>query len=456
MDHLQLWTERILKFHDWTGRKFGWLTSKALHHLYCPPWARSRESVLVIGAGISGLAAARELRKAGCQVQVLEARQRLGGRAWTQSTLGCPVDVGASWIHGLCGNPILSEVRRERLTTVRSDEENFLVYDSGVALPHQQVEDCRAKLVGLLDDFSERRSHESLEDALEEVGQEYCQEPIAQMLLSAYLEFGFGAPLSNLSARNWGFGSSFGEGEALLPSGYGAFVEGLAEGTSVEFGAPVDAIEELPSSVRVYAKGNVWEADRVVVTLPLGVLKSGAVEFRPALGGSRLEAISKTGMGLVNKVALVFERAFWPVQVEYFGSPAEPRGRYPMFLNMRAFSPYNCLVAYALGNFARTMESLSPEEAAEGACQALRTMFGPDFEDPVGYRVSAWGSDPYSRGAYSYFGLQTEPSHFLEMARPHGQRTFFAGEHTTAHFLASTHGAYLSGLRAAGQVWRAS
>ncbi|KAI9679989.1 MAG: hypothetical protein M1817_005004 [Caeruleum heppii] len=212
--------------------------------------------------------------------------------------------------------------------------------------------------------------------------------------------------------------------------------------------------------------GERIEADQVVLTLPLGVLKRGSVQFEPALPDWKLGPISRLGFGTLNKVVLVFESAFWDEERDMFGllrestvgdslsqeNYARQRGRFYLFWNCIKTSGQPMLVALMAGDAAHQTEASSDRELVDEACNALRKLFGHSQAPvPVETIITRWSTDRFARGSYSYVGTQARPDDYDLMARSIGN-LHFAGEATCGTHPATVHGAYLSGLRAASEV----
>lgn len=207
------------------------------------------------------------------------------------------------------------------------------------------------------------------------------------------------------------------------------------------------------------------EADCVVCTVPLGVLKYGSVAFEPPLPPWKGEVIERLGFGILNKVVLVYEKMFWESERHIFGilqdSPEggsrsqkdyrTNRGRFFQWFNVTNMAGLPCLVALMAGDAGFETERRSNEHLIAEATRLLRSVFGSDVPYPLESIVTRWGSDPFSRGSYSSAAPGIHPDDYDTMARPVGN-LFFAGEHTIGTHPATVHGAYLSGLRAASEV----
>jgi hypothetical protein len=211
--------------------------------------------------------------------------------------------------------------------------------------------------------------------------------------------------------------------------------------------------------------GQIIEADYIVSTIPLGVLKHRNVNFEPALPDWKEGAIQRIGYGVLNKVVLVYQEAFWDQKRDIFGALRNPMNRFSLdqadYFSQRGrfFQWFNCtnttgvptLLALMAGDAAFSAESTPNEQLVSEATKVLRNIFGPTVPAPVETIVTRWSEDEFSRGSYSYTGPNFQPDDYEVMARPIGN-LFFAGEHTCGTHPATVHGAYISGLRAASEV----
>ena len=216
----------------------------------------------------------------------------------------------------------------------------------------------------------------------------------------------------------------------------------------------------------VCENGEVLKADHVVLTAPLGVLKSGSIAFDPPLPEWKLGPIQRLGFGNLNKVILVYEQPFWNVEQDMFGLLREAevpdsldqedyaanRGRFYLFWNCIKTTGLPLLVALMAGDAAHQAESISDAELVAGVTQDLALMFKQTKVPlPIETIVTRWGNDRFARGTYSYVGATSQPSDYEAMAQPIGN-LHFAGEATCGTHPATVHGAYISGLRAASDI----
>ncbi len=418
--------------------------------------AESPSQVIVIGAGIAGLAAAQQLKADGFEAIVLEARDRVGGRIWTDRSLGVPIDMGASWIHGPEDNPITPLAAKARARTFVTQDANEAVYDvSGRLIPKSVVSQSEEHYNALLKQIAELTDAEdqdiSIAEAIRRIDAAELQDLLIQYQLAAYMEFETGGPIEKLSARSWADDRSFAGEDVLFPNGYDAVINLLAKGLTIKLGQVVTQIAPTNAGVTVTTNQGSFTGQCAVVTLPLGVLKQKRVTFNPGLPAPMMAAIDRIEMGTVNKVALRFPKAFWETEVQFFGFTSQTKGKYPYFLNAHTFTAANALVTFGLGNYGLAMESQSNQQIEADVLETLKTMFGK-VEQPEAVLVSRWTADPFTGGSYSYPGVGATPEDFAALAEPIADRLFFAGEHTIHQYRASVHGAYLTGIREARRI----
>ena len=438
---------------------------------------RAQPSVIIIGAGFAGLAAGDELHALGCKVVMVEARDRIGGRCWTDDSLdGRLVDLGAAWIHGIVGNPLAELARRAKVDLYHIPSE-MLMHDSE-GKPVSIEEDLKVEsifnemLEQVKTEMASRpgKTDQSLGVVLEQLAgkHELFKQPANRQLFLwhvANIEYSTATDIHNLSARNWSQDdeNAFDGDHCLLKKGYVSLAESLAKGLDIRLGAKVSHIDYAgdgrePCKVSL-ADGGTLTADLVLVTVPLGVLKSNSITFSPMLPKWKQTAIDKLGFGTLNKVVLAFKSNFWRSATpkgKYIGYASQTKGEYYMFIDITDSATQPTLLALVSGAQALELEQSEDADIVAGALRVLRLIVGDAIvEVPTGYKITRWGSDPFARGSYSYVSVGCTPLDMDALARPlDGNRVFFAGEHTNSEYPASVHGAFISGRREARHILR--
>ena len=417
--------------------------------------AAAGERIVIVGAGIAALAAADELRIRGFDdIVLLEARDRVGGRIWTSSIGdGIPVELGATWIHGIRGNPVHEIAESNSIRTAPSDYDNSVLYDrDGQEIGPVDAELWRDYMI-LADELPE----ESLLDVFEKFasinGLGDDDRRLWLHSLSSMFSHEFGADISELSIMSYDGPSTLRGGDVVFPGGYSQIVDVLSAGRDIRLNHAVTEIDHAGSeAVITTASGETFDADRVVVTVPLGVLKAGALSFTPALPPRMQEAIDSLDMGILNRTCLLFDDAFWDRDVEWIGYAGEHPGQWSETLNLYPYLRRPVLAMFNPGSYGAEIEEHSDQELVAGAVETLEAVFG-DVPEPVDAVSTRWGSDRWTRGSYSYLPVGVSFETYREMARPVGERLFFAGEATHSRFPSTVHGALLSGRRAARQIY---
>ena len=294
----------------------------------------------------------------------------------------------------------------------------------------------------------------------------------------ANLEYSNATNLHNLSLPLWDIdaGNEWEGQHTMVIGGY----QGVARGL-LQFPTPLDLRTNFPVKTIKYDSegftrgasiecedGSIIEADGIVCTVPLGVLKQGNVSFEPPLPPWKTEAIDRLGFGILNKVVLVYDKVFWEPDRHIFGVLRDAanrhstlqqdyrasRGRFFQWFNVSNTTGLPCLIALMAGDAGFDTEHSSNDHLVSEATEILRSVFGKDVPYPVEAIVTRWGSDRFARGSYSSAAPGMKPDDYDVMARSIGN-LYFGGEHTIGTHPATVHGAYLSGLRAASEVFEA-
>lgn len=426
-----------------------------------------RERILVLGAGIAGIAAARMLADSGYDVTVLEARNAIGGRIRTDTTLGVPVDLGASFIHGTQGNPLVELAKRFNLETYNTDDDALVYGDKqGKFFPartlttaNKEFEGVLRKLVSLQESFDDDRSIQSVVGRLLQSIKSKrgaIVSGLVEFLVKSGLALEFGADLKEMSLLYLEDEGEFAGPDLLLKSGYAPLVTGLSQGLDIRFGERVVGVTYSSTGVTVSTAERTYSADRVIVTVPLGILKRSEIEFSPPLPESKQRALSSLKMGVLDKTYFRFPQVFWQNQKErvgYIGNTAARAGiDIPEFYTLDSVLESPILFGFTAGSTAKKLESVSTELLVARTMKSLRRMYGKRIPDPEVVLRTAWSSDPFTYGSYSFIPVGGRGEDYEVLAQPVGDRLLFAGEATNRVHPGTVHGAYLSGIREAERI----
>ena len=411
-----------------------------LQPISAPPLTQPGQDVdvAIVGAGAAGIAAARRCRAAGLRVAVLEARDRVGGRAVTVSLGGHPVDLGAHWLHAGDLNPLvrLGRERGERLR--RAPYDGPLVVD------------------GRFEGREGRRRHgqafERADLAFAQAARQPADEPIAAAMpplgrwgasIAATMALISGRPLHEVSVHDFPsdeFGDNY-----FIRGGYGAYLARLAAGLPVRLGCPVTAIDWAGPGVALETPAGRVRARAAVVTVPVPLLEGGGVRFSPALPVAVGEAIAGFLPGAYEHAILN-----WP------GSPFRKPDRLTKIVGRRGLrgmltgmdgAPFHYLELDYATSAGRNRAAL-----ARLTRDFLRNTFGAAATR--GLRVLAvtdWLTDPWSRLAWAVVPPGRADDR-LTLAQPVGERIWFAGEAVSRGMWGTVGGAWEEGERAADEI----
>jgi monoamine oxidase len=430
--------------------------------------------VVIIGAGVAGLTAARLLGEAGLRVLILEARDRIGGRVWTTYSLdGLPVELGAEFIHG---HPRATfDLVRAANLDVREFDGPQWIYEDGKL---QRSGDFFARIQSILDKMNDRGPDRSFARYLDDC---CIGEDAAKLWGLEYIEGFHGALAERISVHSLVRGSKAekevdGSRAFQFVHGYGSLLQVLKDALPQSFvniclNTVVNVVRWANHEVRIQtqtAGGSVeFSAPRVLVTLPLGVMQTphnapGAVSFEPALE-EKASALLLLYLGQAIRISLLFRQRWWEQVAPVGGEPGALRDMSMVFSHQEWFPTWWTRVTSApiLTGWAasRRGERLSGKPGLfirDRALESLATIF--QFPRPAleamlqSWHVHDWQFDPYARGSYSYVGVGGEGAQ-AELAAPMADTLFFAGEATNSEGHHGTvHGAIATGERAAREI----
>ena len=398
--------------------------------------------VAIVGAGAAGIAAARRLKDRGRRIMVLEAMDRVGGRAHTVAVGRLPLDLGCGWLHSAERNPL-----------ARFAEAQGVAIDRSHAAWQDQLRNLGFPAA---DQRAAAKAYEELERSLREappdsdragegIAPDHPWRPYLDMLSGALN----GAELDRVSAADLlAYDDHASEQNWRLPEGYGSLIAQAAEGLPLRLGTMVRAIDGRGARLRVETNLGAIEAEAVIVAVPTDILARGDIAFAPAID-DHLHAASRLPLGRVDKLFLAIEDAeAVPPETHLLGNPHSAlTGSY--YLRPFGRPVIECFFG---GIAARAMEDAGDAGRLAFATEELSRLLGADFArrlQPIA--GSWWHKEPSIGGAYSH-ALPGYADQRAVLASPPNERLCFAGEACSAHDFSTAHGAWASGISAADRI----
>ena len=400
------------------------------------PVRRSSQAVatldaIVVGAGAAGLVAASELARVGLVVRVLEARGRVGGRAWTdRETFGAPIDRGCAWLHAADGNPWTEYARQHGFTVIERSPD----WQQWIGREHVTTE-LRARL-----DADWDRAAAAIAAAARG-GRDVPASTVLpsdlefRPLFDAIMSWMMGVDTENLSTADFA-ASEDSDLNWAVKEGLGAVVASAARGLDVTLDCPVTAIDWGGAPIRVATARGTLECRAVVVTVPTTLLARGEPRFTPALPPEYEHAFAGLPLGIANKVFLELERGAFPLEgtAHFVASAATAR---TVSFTVRP-AGQELMLVYFGGDYARELEAQGTLAAA--AREETVKLFGAETGRIRHSTATAWAGDPWARGSYS--AARPGFAHCRKvLARPVAERVFFAGDACTIDTFGAIHGA---------------
>lgn len=419
-----------------------------------PGWARAQPGnpdVVIIGAGAAGLAAAHALAARGLTFVVVEAKDRIGGRAFTDTqSFGLPFDHGCSWLHQSDRNPFAAIAQAEGFTLLPHDDADETVFVGDRRASDEEMTAYGAAWDGAIDALSK----------LGRRGEDVAPAPYLPVALpwshvsNSWLgPLSMGADVDGFSARDW-WNLEATEPNLMIREGYGTLVARFGANLPVSLATPATLVRWGGQGVAVDTPSGTIAARACIITVSTGVLAAEAIRFDPPLPDEKRGAVAGLPMGLLAKIALQFRGTRFRLAPNGWLSYAATDERLAYFLTW----PFDLelMIGFVGGRFGWELSAAVQEEgeaaAIDFALAELRKIFGGEIDRHfVKGRFTRWADDPDVRGGYAYQRPGAAGAR-AALAVPLADRLFFAGEATAGGMSMTCGGAFLSGERAAREV----
>ncbi|CAD5112502.1 DgyrCDS1717 [Dimorphilus gyrociliatus] len=442
------------------------------------------KDIIIVGAGISGISAARILINGGHNVTVLEARNRVGGRIHTVEVNNNKVDLGASWIHKDNDNhPIYKLAEKFNLKTkeiassykvfTKNDQNERIEVNS--SLLDEKYEEYIQLIKSLASDSSKLSSNISVYDYLKNKNllKSITENKFNGFFLSR-TEIDFSASFKSLSAKLTGkrFTKSSDKNEngektpvLIFPNGYLDIVSNLIKGVGKEKVVKV-SLEKVVTNVTVKDKvsvktkdGSSYTGDYVIITIPLGVLKNDTITFNPPISEKKRDAINSVGFGTLNKAYLEFKVPFPDneTHIYYFmQNKFQNRNYFNDFYNLGRWIDKSAFMSLSPSTEDQNSEEIDDTSITESCLTRLSIIFNKsivELKESWNSTIrTRWQADEFSQGSFSYPQVGTTLEDYEELRRSHQKYVLFAGEHTSNQNYGTVQGGYNSGVKAACEI----
>ena len=406
----------------------------------------SHYDIAVIGAGAAGLAAGLALQRSGKSFIVLEARDRIGGRAFTDTTtLGLPFDCGAHWLHAAAQNPFTKIADRLGLSyNAKISWADSVMYAGGGPVPQTLEAEADAYIGAVLGRIAAAGGA-----GLDAPFSDYFEagnrwNPLTRLVIGQITSHDAADCSTRDSARYDGDGGDF-----PVEGGYGALVARHAAGLAVTLSTPVTRIDWSGPEVKLDTPRGTITARTIILAVPVNVLIVGGIRFTPALPEQLVQAFHDCPMGVSEKLAILLDRPIEGMGHLYgdvvdLSDMAKP----PFNLHVNPFGR-PLLISHMAGAQGRRLERLSDAEVMAVALEAMVEAFGAGIRKRVVRALRThWASDPLTLGGYSHAKPGRAASRLM-FSETVGDRIVLAGEHCSIPFYSTVHGAHLSGIVAA-------
>lgn len=421
----------------------------------------SNPEVVIIGAGVAGTTAAKTLRAKGVDCVILEARDRIAGRAYTDTEIfGVPYDLGAAWLHSADENPVTDLINSVGFKTVDDESGDLWLYLDGEDASEDQYEAAEEAKEDLENIISRK-----IDRALDE-GEKFNDVSVRKISpikdrfdLIAHEQLGpleAGADTDKLGAMDVYSQRASGV-EWMVPQGLGAGIQKALGPQPVYLNTKVSKIDwGGKEDIKVETNKGSLRTKAVIITVPTDIIADGTIGFSPALPAWKVKAAEMLPMALLDKITLQFEDSFEEMmEGEELITAYVQNGENGHVWDhlMRPFDT-NLSIGFLGGRFSKELATRpnADQIAIEMALESLEEIFGPEIHDIfIKGHYTKWSEDEFARGSYAA-ALPGGVPHREKLRQSIDDRLFFAGEATMAKWATQVSSAYLTGIKAANEA----
>ena len=410
----------------------------------------SKTDVIIIGAGASGLSAAKELTRLGLSFVLVEGSHRIGGRAYSEEIApGVWFDLGCSYLHQGEINAFVAIADELGIVLGKDkgdmfDVSNLRLHKNGVPLNASEreayaayVSQCYAAVTA----SAERGEDVAIVDLID-LDSEFATTFMHSMAGLCTLDID---EISALDLANVDEGS-----DIPVLNGYGNLVATWGSDVTVSLNTKVERIDWSGAGVCVKTSKGTLQGRTVLCTVSTGILASGEIQFVPGLPDWKMEAVLGVPTGTENKICLHFDQDVFGPDGRGFHNTWNDDGVAGEF--EASVMGQNTAIVFTGGRFGIWLEKQGQQAGHDYAVDRVAEAFGNDIRKHVTRSiVTAWSTEPWTRGSYTC-ALPGQAHQRIKLAQTLGDRLFFAGEATTVHDYAFCHGAFNSGIRAAQEI----
>ena len=407
----------------------------------------SHPDTVVIGAGAAGLAAARTLRERGLDVLLVESSDRIGGRAFTDTTIfGIPYDLGASWLHAAHLNPFVSYGQQQGFD-VYPEPGNYTYFVGNRRASNDETATADRLYRSAYQAISTAGRRRKDISALEAIGTERLQAPWGPTVTAEIGAWEMGADLDQFSSLDW-WNMEDGE-NYFCREGFGALVAHYGREVPVSLNTAVTGVDWNGTGVTVRTRKGDIRTNRIIVTVSTGVLASGAIHFSPALPPAKEESFDAIRMGTYNHIALQFRRDLLGTGADhYIARQVDSEEAIGWIMNLRNTT---LCFGYTGGRYGKLLEEAGPSAAIDVGLSELEKILGSGIrKEFIKGFFTTWGSYPHTIGSYAA-ALPGKYRYRRVLREPVAERIYFAGEACHPSLAATVAGAFLSGRDVARQ-----